>query len=83
MTEEVRRQHLWRPVAEIEVNNVCGGGGNDALHRVTCLMQWLCRVNFFTACSLFDKDVHLQRRIQRRFLHTHDGTLTEEGLFVP
>ena len=55
-TEEVRRQHLWRPVAEIEVNNVFSGGGNDALHRVTCSMHRLFLVGH----------VHYSRRMYIR-----------------
>ena len=48
------------------------------------MLDAVARVDFFLAArSLFAKDVHFQRRVQRRFLHTHDGSLTEEGLFVP
>ena len=83
MTEEVRRQHFWRPVAEIEVNNVCGSGGSDALHRVTCLMQWLELIVFSGARSLFKKDAHFYREGFKEGLYIRMMVISYRGTFCP
>ena len=53
--------------------------------RVTCAIGWLCKSRLFLAAlPSFKKDIRLQRRIERRFLHTHDGTLlhTHDGTLI-